>query len=214
MSASIACKLCERRRARRHCPGAGAEICPSCCGEQRENTIDCPLDCEYLREARVHERPPAGDGMRPPNMDIEITGAFLREHAAIIWMLGDALREAMEKGRAVDSDAREAIDALVRTYRTLASGLIYESRPPNPYATRLQDALKECIEGIRKALAEKSGLDSLRDAEILGALVFMQRLERLHNNGRKRGRAFLDHLRTSTASLREEAGAGAARLAI
>ena len=35
-----------------------------------------------------------------------------------------------------------------------------------------------------------------RDADILGVLVFLQRLELDNNNGRKRGRAYLDFLST------------------
>jgi len=34
-----------------------------------------------------------------------------------------------------------------------------------------------------------------RDADILAVLAFLQRLELDHNNGRKRGRAYLDFLR-------------------
>ena len=35
----------------------------------------------------------------------------------------------------------------------------------------------------------------LRDADVLGVLVFLQRLELQHSNGRRKGRAFLDFLR-------------------
>ena len=34
------------------------------------------------------------------------------------------------------------------------------------------------------------------DADVLGTLVFLQRLEFQHSNGRRRGRAFFDFLRT------------------
>ena len=101
----------------------------------------------------------------------------------------------MERERAVDFDARQALDALIRTYRTLESGLIYETKPENPYAARIQAALQGSIEELRKNLAQESGMHSLRDAELLGALVFLQRLEMQHNNGRRRGRAFFDFLR-------------------
>jgi hypothetical protein len=101
----------------------------------------------------------------------------------------------MEKEHAVDVDAHQALDALIRTYRTLESGLIYETKPQNVYAARLQEALQASIEELRKNLAQESGVHSLRDAELLGALVFLQRLEMQHNNGRRRGRAFFDFLR-------------------
>jgi len=54
--------------------------------------------------------------------------------------------------------------------------------------------LQEAVEALRKELAEK-GATALRDAEVLGTLVFLQRLALAHNNGRVRGRAFIDYLR-------------------
>ena len=107
-----------------------------------------------------------------------------------------ALARAMESEKAVDLDAREAIESMVKTYRTLQSGLIYESRPQNPYAARIQERLMEAIEELRESIAEEAGMQMLRDTDVLATLVFLQRLEIQHNNGRRRGRAFFDFLRT------------------
>lgn len=192
---SIPCKICEKKRARRYCPGVDGEICPGCCGTGRENTIDCPLDCEHLQAARRHEQPAQLDPETLPNKDIRVSEDFIREHETLVVWLTLALQQAMEKERAVDSDAREALAAMIRTYRTLESGLIYQTRPQNPYAAALQDALAKSIEELRKHLAEESGMRALRDAEILGTLVFLERLELQYNNGRRRGRAFYDFLR-------------------
>jgi hypothetical protein len=193
---SILCKLCEQRRARRFCPGVGAEICPQCCGTGREITIDCPLDCPFLREARIHERPVPLTANDIPNLDIEVKESFVEEHEHEVMALSLALARAMEKEKGVDLDAREAIDSLVRTYRTLRSGLIYESRPQNPFAAGIQERLVKAIEELRKSMAEETGMQTLRDADVLATLVFLQRLEIQHNNGRRRGRAFFDFLRT------------------
>ncbi len=188
------CKLCEKKRARRHCPGLAGDICPSCCGAERENTIDCPSACEYLQEARLRERPapPAEDTL--PNRDIRVSEDFLREKEPVVVWISEALARAMEKEKAVDRDAREALDALIRTYRTMQSGLIYETRPANPYAAALQDALKNAVEQLREQIAQASGMLTLRDADILGVLVFLERIEFQYANGRRRGRAFYDFL--------------------
>lgn len=110
--------------------------------------------------------------------------------------ISEALTRAMEREKAVDQDAREALDALIRTYRTLESGLIYETRPANFYAAALQDALKDAVEKLRRRTAEASGMNTLRDADILGVLVFLERVEFQYANGRRRGRAFYDFLNT------------------
>jgi hypothetical protein len=172
------------------------EICPSCCGTGRENTIDCPLECEYLLEARKHEHPvPIGDGDFP-NSDIRLTEDFVARQEHLVMWLSLALALAIDTHKAVDSDAREGLEALIRTYRTRESGLIYETRPQNPYAAEIQEALKLSIEELGKRMQEKSGMYQLRDADVMGVLVFLQRLALQHNNGRPRGRSFLHFLRS------------------
>ncbi|MGH9559270.1 MAG: hypothetical protein ACRD30_08510 [Bryobacteraceae bacterium] len=191
------CKICEKKRARRYCPGVSGEICPSCCATGREETIDCPSDCEHLVASRKFEQLAPMDPANLPNQDIKLSEEFIREHDREFLWLAASLVQAMERERAVDLDAREALDALVRTYRTRESGLIYETRPQNPYAASIQAALAAAIEELGKHLAEDSGMHTLRDADILGTLVFLQRLERSRGNGRRRGRAFLHFLRAN-----------------
>lgn len=194
---NVSCKICSKRRAKRHCPGINGEICAVCCGTERENTVDCPLDCEHLIAARQHEQLAPLSPEDVPNRDIRVSEEWVREHEHLVVWLSLALGRAMEKERAVDFDAREALAAIIRTYRTRESGLIYETRPQNPYAAAIQTALEASVEELRKRLAEETGMNTLRDAEILGSLVFLERLEIQHNNGRRRGRAFFDFLRGS-----------------
>jgi len=194
---NVPCKICSKRRAKRYCPGVSGEICAVCCGTERENTVDCPPGCEHLIAARQHEQLAPLSPEDVPNRDIRVSEEFVREHEHLVVWLSAALARAMERARAVDFDAREALAAIIRTYRTRESGLIYETRPANPYAAAIQAALQESIGELGRRLAEETGMATLRDAEILGALVFLERLELQHNNGRKRGRAFFDFLRGS-----------------
>lgn len=196
----MACKLCETRRARRFCPGVGGEICSVCCGTERENSVACPLECEYLQKARPREKPPEIKPEELPNRDIQVSDQFLNDNSPLIGFLMPALVEAgLDTPGTVDFDVREALDSLVRTYRTRESGLYYESRPANLVAARIHDHVQRGLEEFRRAAAERAGLTTLRDADILGVLVFLQRVEFGANNGRKRGRAFLDFLRTQAA---------------
>ncbi|MEN6608064.1 MAG: hypothetical protein ABFD60_12540 [Bryobacteraceae bacterium] len=193
------CTICEKRRPRRFCPGVRGEICSLCCGTEREVTIDCPFDCEYLEDARLHERPPEIDPETVPNKDVRVSESFLREHEGLIAVCARGLFDAAATASgAIDFDVREALDALIRTYRTLDSGLIYQTTPTNPIAATIQRTFREIFDGYRKQLHERVGMETIRDADVLGVLVFLQHLEIGHNNGRRRGRAFLDFLRTST----------------
>lgn len=190
------CPICNTRRARRYCPGVHGEICSICCGNEREVSISCPLDCPYLMEARQHEKPHEVNIEDVPNRDIQVTEEFLREHEPLFVFLSSRLLDAaLSSSGAVDSDVREALQSLIRTYRTLESGLYYETKPTNLIAAGIHQRMQEAIEALRKELAEKNAMP-IRDAEILGTLVFLERVELHQNNGRPRGRAFIDYLRT------------------
>src|ERR1700690_4136512 len=52
----LSCAICEERKEKRFCPAVHGRICPQCCGEQREVTLDCPSDCPYLQQARAHAK--------------------------------------------------------------------------------------------------------------------------------------------------------------
>jgi hypothetical protein len=188
------CRICDTRKPRRYCPGVSGDICSICCGAEREVTVNCPLDCQYLVEARLHEKPPDVKPEEIPNRDIQVSEEFLRNQEPLLIFLGAKLLEAsLSTSGAVDSDVRDALDSLVRTYRTLQSGLYYETRPANLVAAAIQQKLQEAIEKLRKELQEK-GSTPVRDADILGVLVFLERIELHRNNGRPRGRAFIDYL--------------------
>jgi hypothetical protein len=189
------CKICETRKPRRHCPGVGGDICSICCGNEREVTVNCPLDCQYLVEARLHEKPPVMQPEELPNLDVHVSEEFLREHEPLLIFLGAKLLEgSLATAGVVDSDVREAMESLIRTYRTLQSGLYYESRPTNLVAAAVHQKIQDAIQELRKDLSQK-GATAVRDAEILGVLVFLERVGLYRNNGRPKGRAFIDYMR-------------------
>ena len=193
---TMTCAICDTRRPRRHCPGLRAEICSLCCGTSREATVDCPLDCAYLQDARRHEHSPGPDPEKMPNRDVEITERFLSDNASLFGFLTRAvLRHSLSSPGIVDGDVREALEALARTYRTLQSGLVYETRPANLLAAGLQQRLREELNAYAQRVKESTGMETIRDAAVLGILVMLQRLAFAHDNGRPRGRAFIDFLR-------------------
>lgn len=158
--------------------------------------MDCPLDCEFLAEGRRHERLPDLQPADIPNQDVRVTESFLREHEPLVTMAARLLfSAAAEVPGAIDYDVREAIAAMIKTLRTLDSGLIYETRPANPLAAAVQQLFEQRMQGWRQQVAQETGMNMIRDTDVLGAVVFLQRLEIQHNNGRRRGRAFLDLLR-------------------
>jgi hypothetical protein len=165
-----------------------------CCGTEREVTVTCPLDCEYLREAREHEKPSGLDSESVPHRDVKVTERFLEENSNLFTRVAEELVEGAFETRGVsDFDVRDALEALIRTLRTLQSGVYYESRPENSLANSLFTRVLRAVEDFR-AEEQKKGLPSTRDSDVLGVLVFLQRIELDRNNGRPRGRSFIHQL--------------------
>jgi hypothetical protein len=196
----MACAICNVRREKRHCPGLPGEICAICCGEQREETINCPLDCEYLQQAHLNEVKEAKDPAGVPNRDIRISRGFLEKNVELVIALQHALLIGALENDAIDNDVKEALQGLAQTYKTLGSGLVYESRPSNPIAGAIYDSIQRRVTDIRQAENER-GVHKLQDSQLLSIVVFLQQMEYAFNNGRKRGRSFLHNLGATMASV-------------
>jgi len=192
----MVCAICQTRRPRRHCPGVEGDICTICCGTEREVTVSCPLDCEYLRDARKHEKAAPFDVEQMPNPDIRVSEELLENNQELLEFLSRTLAmAALEAPGVVDSDLRDALGALIRTYRTLQTGIYYQTLPENALAAKVFRAVEEGVIEFRRQETDRLGMSRTRDADLLGLLVFLERLQLDRSNGRPRGRAFLDLLR-------------------
>jgi len=191
----MACAICTLRRPRRFCPGVRGDICTICCGTEREVTVACPLDCEFLQESRKHDKPAPIDPEQVPNRDIRVSEKLLEQNETLLAFLGGAVaKAALDTAGAADRDVREALEGLIRTYRSLESGVYYDSVPSNLLAAGIYRAVERDTGEFRRQERENTGVTKTRDADVLGCLVFLQRLEFDRNNGRPRGRAFLSAL--------------------
>ncbi len=194
----MVCAICEKRKEKRFCPAIHGRICPQCCGEQREVTLDCPSDCVYLQQAREHEKPRGMADVNPSDifLQVEIPDEFLYQREHLIMGLTFALAKSVRADRSLkDSDLIAAVTSLAKTYETLVnSGLHYESPITNTaqqaVAMEVQNMLKEFREAEQKHL----GYVQLRDSEALRALVFLVRMAYGRTNGRPKSRAFADFL--------------------
>jgi hypothetical protein len=204
MSEPILCKRCGQRRAKRACPALQADICAICCGTEREVSIACPLTCEYLREAHMREKSLPVAAKDVLHQEVEVTEEFVREHEELLlFSIYSLLQAALRTPGAVDTDALEALEAMIKTYRTAESGLIYESRPENAIAAGVQRLFTVSLEDYQKVRAEREGsVAPVRDKDVLGILVFLSRFGQQNLNGRAKGRLFLDMLRRMTPEQR------------
>jgi hypothetical protein len=192
----LACPICNKRKAKRFCPARAETICSVCCGTEREVTLDCPSDCEYLKASREYDLDRRDfDPDTLPFRDVQIPNSFVREHGKLLDALAYAVSLfARENRPLVDSDVVATLRSLAETYRTLASGLIYENPPEYNLQRRLYQSLRRAIDDYRQAEQQQLGLGSTRDGEIRDALILFAQIAATHANGRPKGRAYIDFL--------------------
>lgn len=203
MAEPILCKICGRRRAKRACPAVHGDICPICCGEQREVTLSCPLDCEYLQDAHKHEKALPVAENEISNPDIRVTEEFIAEHEELLlFCIYSLLQAALRTPGAVDTDVLAALGALIQTQRTLESGLVYETVSENALAAAVQRSFSASLADYQKLRSEREGMFPVRGTEVLSTLVFLHRVGQQNLNGRPKGRLFISLLRQMTPDTR------------
>ena len=194
----MSCAICDKRKEKRFCPAVHRRICPQCCGEQREVTLDCPSECVYLEQARQHEKPrPAAEldaeALFPK---VEIGQAFIYEQEPLILGLSYSLARSARTGHTIrDSDLIAALTALVRSYETLAnSGLHYDAPLTNLAHHSIAADVQQMVKEYRETEQKHTGFTRLRDSDVLRALVFLLRMGLTRTSGRPRSRSFVDFL--------------------
>lgn len=194
----MSCTICNKRKEKRFCPAVHGRICPQCCGEQREVTLDCPSECVYLQQAREHEKPRPIEELDQSALfpKIEISQQFLYEQEHLILGLSYALAKSAQADRGTrDADLVSALSALAQSYETLAeSGLHYEIPVTNLAHQAIASEVQKMVKEYREAEQKHVGYSRLRDSDVLRALVFLLRMAFTRTSGRPKSRAFVDFL--------------------
>jgi len=194
----LPCAICETRREKRFCPAVHGRICPQCCGEQRETTLDCPSECVYLQQAREHEKPRSLEDLDRSALfpQVEIDRQFLHERDQLIAGLSFLLRDSVQADRSLrDSDLISTLSALAKTYETLSnSGLHLEAPLTNLAHQAIASKVQKMIEEYRMVEEKQIGYTRLRDSDVFRTLVFLLRAAISHTSGRPRSRGFVDFL--------------------
>jgi hypothetical protein len=194
----LSCVICQTRKEKRFCPAVHGRICPQCCGEQREVTLECPLDCPYLIQAREHEKPRSADqiDLAALFLQIEVSDQFMYQHEHLLMGLTYALAKAARGDRSLhDQDLIAALTMLAKSYeRRVNSGLHYEQPLTSNSQRRAANEVETMVREYREAEQKHMGYSSLRDSEVLNGLVFLVRLAHGRTSGRPKSRAFVEFL--------------------
>lgn len=194
------CKICNTRRPRRYCLGVEGDICAVCCGTEREVTVSCPYECDYLRDGRQHEKRPEQGPLTHP--EIEVTDQFMARNE-ILLMICTQLWWDVAKARdgVRDRDLIEAMSSYIQKLKTEStSGLILTGQPENAIAAGLLESFSakfhEWREDVERRAVEKNMPGRMiLDSNVIKMMVFLERMAIAMDNGRPRCRAFYDTLR-------------------
>lgn len=194
----MSCAICSDRKEKRFCLAVHGRICPQCCGEQRELTLDCPSECPYLQQARQHQKPRQLEDAPPEEVfpKIELSDEFLHDREPLISGILQTIGRLSRSDRNLtDREVIAALANLATSYQTLiGSGLVYEQVPPSLAQQALIEAVRQLLEEFRQLEREHLGYTTLKDGEVLKVLVLVLRLAHIHTSGRPRSRGFLDFL--------------------
>jgi len=212
----VSCAICEKRKEKRFCPAVHGRICPQCCGEQREVTLDCPSDCVYLQQAREHEKPRPMETLDQAALfpQVEIGDQFLYEHEHLVVGLTFALSKSARADRTInDTDLIAALTSLAKSHETLVnSGLYYDSPISRITQQAIAAEVQKMLKEYREAEQKHVGYSRLRDSDVLKALVFLVRMGHARTSGRPKARAYVDFVlaqfpeKQSGIAAAEEAG--------
>jgi hypothetical protein len=194
----LSCAICEIRKEKRFCPAVHGRICAQCCGEQREVTLDCPSDCPYLEQAREHEKPRPAEQFDRASLflQVEISDQFTYEREHLLMGLSYALAKAAQADRTLnDRDLIAALSAMCASQERLVnSGLHYDQPMTSAAQHAVAAQVAEMLKQFREVEQKQLGYSTLRDSDVLKALVFLVRLGHGRTSGRPKSRAFIDFL--------------------
>jgi hypothetical protein len=194
----LSCAICETHKEKRFCPAVHGRVCPQCCGTEREVTLDCPIDCPYLLQAREHERPrELSEVDRAASFpEVSIPERFLYERDQLLGGLSYTLAKAARTDRLLnDRDLIAAVCSLSKTYQRLtASGLVYEEPIQSGAQQAVIHELRTMVMQFREVETKHLGRTTLGEADVFTALVFVLRLALTRTSGRPRSRAFIAFL--------------------
>jgi len=160
-------------------------------------TIDCPSDCIHLVASREYELTRMDvDWTKVPFAGVKFTPDFAEKHEPLLIHIDYAIcRFAAEHRAVADTDVLAALQTMAETYRTQASGIIYEKPLDYLLQRELYLYLKEAIKEFRENAARRAGVTTVRDSDIRDAMIYLTQRCAAHMNGRPKGRAYLDLIR-------------------
>ena len=144
-------------------------------------------------ESREHEKPQPLD--RNLHADLFPTGEFVDGNQELFGILSVSLFTSVpDLEKCIDRDLHDCLEGAIAHWRTRAAGLEPAAdKPENPIAAAILERFLERIDLFQKH-REEEGQRTIANADILSMLVFLRLYGKSRDNGRSRGRSFLQFI--------------------
>jgi hypothetical protein len=129
-------------------------------------------------------------------LQVELSDQYMYEKEHLLMGLTYALAKGARADSSLhDQDLIAALSVLTKSYERLVnSGLHYEQPLTSESQRRAAAEIENMVKEYREAEQKHTGYSSLRDSDVLKALVFLVRLANGRTSGRPRSRAFVEFL--------------------
>lgn len=160
------CRVCGTRKGKRNCPGHGALICTSCCGQERASGFACPEDCPHLGQGREFQaiRAEAGHWSRLRERLLGLTYAHLGMEDLLEGLELVIRQVDHQTGRLTDRDVRQGLERWLADLAP-ADELFQGVEPPSPPATPSGRLL---LDSLREVYPDDEWLDRSRERLVRG----------------------------------------------
>jgi hypothetical protein len=195
------CAQCHRRKAKRHCPALGSDLCPLCCGLLREKKIHCPANCPFLIRHRPYQEKKVIEKKQT------FSGDILQDER-LNWLtlnIEAPLKEYGEKNPSfTDRDVILALEFARQKVEKKKSRLVLpqeKEEPKNDAGEAVFESIEQCR--FQRKIILLEGLETYRREEKLKCLDNVIAAVKYLARGHLEGRNYIQDLSQRFARIKE-----------
>lgn len=193
------CSKCKERKAKRHCPALGDELCNLCCGLLRGKKIHCPRQCIFLGKHKTYQEEKL----------LQKKQAFVEDildDERLMWLIlhiEAALKDEADRNpKFTDRDAVLSLEYAVEKVRKGVSRLILtreERHPRNETGEAVLRNVEDCR--FRKSIILVGSIETYTTEEKLKCLENVILTVKYLARGGLEGRKYLQALEARFAKI-------------
>ncbi len=193
------CVICGKRKGKRFCVALREYICPACCGAERNESVDCPEECEFLKTGQDFSYSKTAE--KDENLYMKLSAETIDKFDDYRHVIDGLFRDLHEKLREDqyyrDIDIVWALENRIKAYR-------YGEDEKEEIKLNRQGVLESTIDGFFKSYEYEQGRLSSLEKQMVAStartFVLSSKESGLHS------RAFIEKLEKMQVEQKEKEG--------